>query len=338
MKKEFVFKRYNPQYKKQVIDLLDGLWHFDREEKLRYFKWKYEDNPFTDDVAGFIALDGEKVVAFRGYMVQPMRMGNMDFLNAQLADTVTDSNYRRMGLFRSITQFSINELEKDRRFGVSLNSSSGGPTLNGYLKLDWRPLSEREHLFRISFNGLVRRFIRRVRPFEEAEEKKSNLSFILSKENRPKEISSLPFDYSRISHSHTTEYYDWRMRNPHNKFVYAYLYRDEALTAYYILVDLGGGRYDIVDFNGTDKKSLRQLLDFFCRKTAPLYISLWTVGKTNVIYQNRSAFGFLPLNAVLRHLRNFKKPPFLVRGFNDRGVDIYEENAWNINKIIADEV
>lgn len=338
MNKDFLLKKYSSEYKDRVIELLDGLWHFDKEEKLRYFKWKFEDNPFTDDVVGFIALDGDKVVAFRGYMVQPMRFGNIKFLNAQLADTVTDPNYRRMGLFKAITQFSINELEKDHRFGTSLNSSSGGPTLGGYLKLDWKPLSEREHIFRMSMLGIIRKLTHRIKVFEESEKIKSDLKFVLSKENEPEQIASIPFEYNRISHDHVSKYYDWRLKNPHNKFVYAYLYCKENLIAYYVLNDLGKGRYDIIDFNGINDSSLKILLNYFCRKTSPLYVTLWTVGKNNVIYRNKSKFGFVPLNILLRHIKSFRKPPFLVRKFNDFEINMMDQTSWNLNKIIADEV
>ena len=135
MKKIFIFKKYSEEYKEQIIDLLEILWHFDRKKRILYFKWKFEDNPYSNEPLAFIALDGEKVVAFRGYMVQPMIFGNIQFLEASLADTVTHSDYRRMGLFKSLTNFSISEISKMNNIYISLNSSSGGPTLNGYLSL-----------------------------------------------------------------------------------------------------------------------------------------------------------------------------------------------------------
>ena len=73
MKKEFTYKKYSPEYKEQVLELLGNLWDFSDDMKHKYFKWKFEDNPYTDEVEGYIALDGDKVVAYRGCMIEPIR-------------------------------------------------------------------------------------------------------------------------------------------------------------------------------------------------------------------------------------------------------------------------
>lgn len=335
---KFKYQKYSSEYKDQVINLLDNLWHFDNNAKYEYFKWKYEENPFTQDVVGFIALDGDIVVAFRGYMVEPMQFEDRIFLNAQLADTVTHSGYRRMGLFKSITEYSINELNKDQKFGVSLNSSSGGPTLGGYLKLDWRPLSEREHLFRFTIKGLLDKLLHRKSYFSEYKEKQGELEFIINSENRASDIASIPYSPIRISHIHNEMYYRWRLKNPRNTYRFAYMYSNNCLKAYLILVDLGGGRYDLIDFNCFEVKDLKILLNKFCLKISPLFITIWTVGKHNAIYANRNAFKFWRINIILRHFKDFKKPPFLVRKFNDQNIDVFDPNMWDLYKITADEI
>lgn len=335
---DFKYQKFTPQYKGQVIGLLDNLWHFDNSEKYDYFKWKYEDNPYTDGVVGFIALDGETVVAFRGYMVEPMQFEDKVFLNAQLADTVTHKDYRRMGLFKSITQYSINELNKDQRFAVSLNSSSGGPTLGGYIKLGWRPLSEREHIFRFTFKGIIGKLYRKKSSFHDYYKKVGDFSIVINSENKASELASIPYDFYRISHSHSEDYYKWRLDNPRSVYRFAYLYSNNSLKAYMIFVDMGDGRYDLIDFNYYNIADLKKLLNVFCREESPVFITIWTVGKHNVIYSNRFSFNFYRINMVLRYLKNFRKPPFLIRLFNNQGMDLLNPDIWDLYKITADEI
>ena len=104
---EFTFRKYKEEDREQVIKLLKHLWKFSDNDKHKYFDWKYTQNPYTQTPMGFVALDKDKIVAFRGYMIQPMHYKENVFLNASLADTVTDPDYRRKGLFSKITEYSI---------------------------------------------------------------------------------------------------------------------------------------------------------------------------------------------------------------------------------------
>ena len=86
---EFIYRKYRIEDKNQVIDLLQHLWDYDASKRVRYFEWKFEQNPYTNDPLAYVAVDGDKVVAFRGYMVIPVQIDNRDYLCAVLADTVT---------------------------------------------------------------------------------------------------------------------------------------------------------------------------------------------------------------------------------------------------------
>jgi len=339
MNNDFTYKKFSSEYKEQVIRLLDNLWHFPDDEKYAYFKWKYEDNPYTETPEAYVALDGDKVVAFRGYMVQPMKVGDKIILNAQLADTVTHSEYRRRGLFKSITQFSIFEIERNPKIRVSLNSSSGGPTVGGYTQLGWKPLVSRGHLFRFTLCGVVSKLLKLTKKQISEPVYSKNSSLIITNELRADDIASIKYEYSKISHLHEAKFFRWRLKNPRNRFVYAYLYRNIKLAAYYVLADLGDGRYDIVDFNAENGEDLKTLLSFFCKKIKPLYVSLWTVGISNTLFQRKGNYGFVHIQPLLNKFDKFKKPPFLVRQFGeDAKTDFYNCASWDLYKIIADEI
>lgn len=335
---ELEYKKYSPEYKTRVIELLGYLWNFSYADREAYFKWKFEDNPYTDSVMGFMALDGDKVVAFRGYMVIPVAYRTRRYLNAVLADTVTHPDYRRRGIFQAITNYSILEIEKDERYLVSLNSSSGGPTLGGYLKLGWFALCEREHLFRFTVRGIWRK-LHKTGCEISLERTKNNLTYILTGENRPADIVTLKYEYDYLSHERTEEFYSWRFRNPHNRFLFAYLYDKCGELSAYVIFAVNGGRFDIVDFNCKEDKSLKLLLNWVGKEAHPFYISLWTVGKNNCIYRNRRAFGFLSLSFILNKFKKFRKPPFLAREFAKyESTAVHDIVYWDLYKLVADEI
>lgn len=347
MKKDFVFKKYSEEYKEQVIDLLETLWQFNREKRLAYFKWKFEDNPYTQEPMAFIALDGNKVVAFRGYMVQPMVFENLQFMEASLADTVTHSNYRRMGLFKSLTNFSISEISKMGNIYVSLNSSSGGPTLNGYLSLGWVPLIKREHLFKFSLIGILK-YLFRIKGLKESvytnkylKDGRIEITDVL----RAEDMVQIPYKKDKITHNRDLQYYSWRLKNPISKYIYCYKYKKSGeINAYIVLKEIRYGKYDLIDYNYLEKNSLKELLSVFTKKMSPFYILYWSVNPGSLLSREKYKFGFYSLNFILSKIKKFRKPPFLVRSFNSDSIDlnlytsIRDINQWNLFKIIGDEI
>lgn len=338
--KEFTYKKYSPEYKQQVLDLESSLWHFDDDKKLKYFKWKYEDNPYTDSPEAYIALDGDKVVAFRGYMVHQCKYFDKIFYIAVAGDMVTHPQYRRMGLFKNITEFSMNEIDKQGNISVLTNSSSGGPTSFGYLSLGWKPVCSRKHYFRFNLKGIVRSFFHKETVINEINEYKNNQRFVLSLTCKSKDMASVPFEYKQISHVHDETYYSYRYANPLAKYVFLYKYDNKnQLQAYIVLLSKSQNRYDLIDFNGSEK-DISQLLNWGDKKLMPKFILLWSVGRYNCIINNRLKFGFISLNFILDKLKKFVKSPFLVYKLNEKllNIDVTKTNNWQLYKIISDEI
>lgn len=335
---EFVYTKYRPKYKKQVIDLMQYLWNFERSLWKPYFEWKFEANPYSDEPLAFVALDGEKVVAFRGYMIIPVQIEERRYLCAVLADTVTHGDYQRKGLFSGVTKYSIQEIEKDNRFLISLNSSSGGKTLYGYLKLGWKPFCEREHLFRFTWSGIIRKFIAKSNDCNNRTT--SEDGFSISDVCNAEDIVAMPFFYNELTHQREEKLYQWRFLNPKETYKFAYSYDKQGhLISYVVMYKIAADKWDIIDFNTTDKKDLRKLLNWVCKCLKPLYILLWTVSKSNVLYKSYFQFGFVPFNKVLRLIKKFRKPPFLIREFNPIEHSIMDKPMkWNLFKLVADEI
>ena len=336
----FIYRKYRIEDKNQVVDLLQHLWDYDASKRLRYFEWKFEQNPYTIDPLAYVAVDGDKVVAFRGYMVIPVQIDNRDYLCAVLADTVTHPDYQRKGLFSGVTNYSIKEILKDERYLISLNSSSGGKTLKGYTKLEWVPFCEREHLFRFTWKGIINKIISISVPELQQETSSDEGKYLLSDTCDALSISSMPFKYTRLSHKRDYNLYKWRFYNPNATYKFAYSYDQSGeLRSYLILFKISDDKWDLIDFNTIDSKDLKALFKWTCRHLQPLFILLWTVSKTNIIYQSYSKFGFIPLNRILRLFKKFQKPPFLVREFNTLEHKIMDDpSKWDLYKLVADEI
>lgn len=345
---DFVFRKYKGEDKEQVLALLGAnLWHFPYKERLAYFNWKYEQNPYTDAPLGFVCLDGERIISFRGYMTQPISIAGKTFYSVASGDTVTDSDYRRKGVFERMTKYSLEELEKDSRIKVITNSSSGWPTSSGCQKLGWYPLTKRGHLFSFTWRSFVSKqcvptFSRHV---------KGDICIILSTECKAVEMgrlaqSNVPLDL--ISVFEDEKYISWRYANPHSQYFFAYCYRREELNAYLVLKRISGRKYDLVDSQYGEEKHLRLMLRKMHKWLNPLYIINWIVNQNNVINLHPSKFGFIDLNLILNRMSKFKKPPFLIRTTKVcqqerdwkiiEGKDMRNIANWSINKVIADEI
>ena len=344
---DFIFRKYKHEDKEQVLNLLgSALWHFPYEERLAYFNWKYEQNPYTEAPLGFVCMDGDKVIAFRGYMLQPISIKDRVYYNAALADTVTDSSYRRMGLFSRITKFSIEELEKDASIIASTNSSSGGPTLNGYLKLGWQPLAERKHLFSFSWRSLF--------PKKEISTEHSiyegKYRVCMSTDCRAMEMGLLA--QNKISKQYFSvhadeEYTKWRLSNPHSDFLFFYYYENDRLCAYAVVKQIGNRKYDVVDFQFEEEKQLSRLITSMHRWLHPLFILHWTINENAVINKSPRKFNFISLQFLLKRIAKFNVPPFLIRTVKSQqqeqdwiveGVDMRDNLNWDLHKIVADEI
>lgn len=341
MSEKFILKKYSSEYKEQVINLLQDLWLFDKRKRLDYFHWKFEDNPYVTEPLAFIVLDGKKVVAFKGYMVQPFVFHSYSFLAAAVGDTITHKNYRKRGLARSLTEYSVSEISKMDHILLCYNSSSGGPTLKGFLDLHWIPFFKRENFFRFSLTGFLKSLFNVKENSYIAINNTKDGIIEITNEMRPHDIICVPYDRNTITHERSYIYYSWRLRNPMSEYIYCYKYdKLGVLRAYIVLKKIQYRRFDIVDYNSFVEEDLEQLLSFFVRKTSPLYILYWTGNLNSVFYKENLKFKFLPVNLILREIKKFEKPPFLIYPLMRADIDIpiKDFRQWNLFKIIGDEI
>lgn len=125
----------------QLASLQQHLWEGQTDEQLKkIFRWKYpKDAPLKN---GFVAMDGGRLVAFRGFFINDYTDGNVVFPVAVFADAVTHPDYRGQGLFSKLTTFGYEYYQK-HKMGCILALSSGNNSSQGYIKLGWIPFARK---------------------------------------------------------------------------------------------------------------------------------------------------------------------------------------------------
>src|SRR6185295_243198 len=53
---EYEIVRYGPKHKSAIAELQTQLWSSDLGRNIRYLEWKYERNPFRDDIIIYLAF------------------------------------------------------------------------------------------------------------------------------------------------------------------------------------------------------------------------------------------------------------------------------------------
>jgi GNAT superfamily N-acetyltransferase len=70
-----------------------------------WFSWKYERNPYTDDVPVVVAERDEEIAAIRPYVPLPLRIGDRTVTAHQLVDLVVHPDHRRNGLMTDLSRW-----------------------------------------------------------------------------------------------------------------------------------------------------------------------------------------------------------------------------------------
>lgn len=119
-----------------ILDLLQRSLGGDGDPRYPdLFAWKHDLNHFGASPA-WVALDGDRVVAFRAFMRWEFVRGGRVLRAVRAVDTATDPGYQGRGLFRTLTTHA---LESVRAEGVDfVFNTPNSQSRPGYLKMGWR--------------------------------------------------------------------------------------------------------------------------------------------------------------------------------------------------------
>lgn len=335
-----VVTKYDVTFKQQVLDLLLPLWgHMSPEKRETYFKWKYLDNPWASDVLYFTAIDDakQKVVGVLGFLIVQYHLNGHPVNIATISDGVIHNEYRRQGIYDKLIRFGMDFVRENH--GVFFcNALSGNyPANQGLIKLGSIPVAEKKINYKTSLCG---RFKHPGKKY----------SFICAKEPRPEDMAGLCKKLRNenvLSLNKTKEYLAWRYNNPHSRYGFAYVYKDNTLVAFISYYMISGYRFFILDYAYTEPEIFRSLVKFLIKNEKCRMLQLWTISKNSRELNFLHTIGFRPYITLLRLLKKEIPSPVLVRpcipeykesDFMIDGMDVRNEFNWEFNLICTDGI
>lgn len=298
--------RYRPEFRPGVMALLRHLASSDAALNDAYFRWKHEENPYTDGPAVYVALAGGEVVGMRGFFGARWQLGESGATARWrcACDLVVDPAHRRAGLVRRIMDFALADLGEREPGQPVLNWSANPITYGASLRSGWRLVARYAPWSRPTARGRVALALaRRVRrwpiawrfadaatrlalhPGFDALERgwstrEPPAGITLVAEARPDAMAALVRQARSplVGHVRDATYYRWRFRNP--LCGYRFLYCDESGLRGFVVLQLARGA-DAADVNLVDwEAATPEVLDAMIAALVaiPGYdaLSIWT--------------------------------------------------------------
>jgi GNAT superfamily N-acetyltransferase len=145
VKDDYVIRRYEEGDLSGFLSLDRAVFRRHRDEG--WFRWKYVDNPYVDDIPVFVVEKDGEIVGARPFLAFRMRAGSKTVLALQPADTMVHPDHRRKGLFTRMTRHAVDHYyDGEPAFCFNFPNQRSRP---GYLKLGWQIVGDRETYYRI---------------------------------------------------------------------------------------------------------------------------------------------------------------------------------------------
>lgn len=101
-----------------------------------FFTWKHRASPFGAS-PGVVATDGDRIVGVRLFLRWELRQGDRVVRAVRAVDTATHPDYRRRGIFRTLTLDLLHRLEQEEGVDLVFNTPNAD-SRPGYLRMGWR--------------------------------------------------------------------------------------------------------------------------------------------------------------------------------------------------------
>lgn len=337
---------YHENYHKQVIDLLGLLWtNRDNELRDKVFCWKYLENPYCREPQFFLMLDGEKVVAVRGFFMNAYLLKEKVVYAGIPADAITHNDYRRKGLFEQLTHFAM-EHNAARNFPDFYLSLSSNPlSASGHKKAGFWLLGHWSEWYRFSPLGFFSGGGKNAAT--ESVRKYGKLKFKISSHFDANEMAGF-FSEGNYFGFHLLKdemFFSWRYRQPAFSYVFLEVKRENNLVGWASFFMISKGRAMMTDFRITDNKAFATGLKYFFKQ-----MGLWAVqtrvfpGKTEASVLLKE-LGFRNYRTMFKWLVKAEPEPVLVKPaallpsteqWQINGMLLSEPQNWNLHLIDAD--
>jgi len=205
-------RRYEPQDMGGVVDLLIGSLACPPDLAPALWRWKHEQNPFGPAPI-WVATDRDRVVAVRPFLAWEFEHGGRLVRAVRAVDTATHPDYRGRGLFRTLTERALADLQAgDVAFVFNTPNDQSRP---GYLRMGWKTVGRLPVQARFRSVASVAR-LARARVPAELESAASNddiaapASRVLSEAARFDAILASGRSHAGLATRRTSSYLSWR--------------------------------------------------------------------------------------------------------------------------------
>ncbi len=135
--KSLTVRHYRPEDEDAVIDLLK-MSLGESEVNLRtpeFWRWKHINNPFGPSYVRVSCDESGQIAGLRAFMQWGLKFGQRNVRAVRAVDTSTHPNFRRMGIFSTLTKKVVEDVTED---GVDLIFNTPNQlSMPGYLKMGW---------------------------------------------------------------------------------------------------------------------------------------------------------------------------------------------------------
>jgi GNAT superfamily N-acetyltransferase len=340
----------------QILDIMSSLWGKDLESRNEYFKWKYIDNPNAEAPLGIVALHKGRVVGFRGYFATrfeiPDKTKNLIVLVA--GDTCVHPDYRRRGL--SVLMGNLAMHTFSGTYKLFLNMTTTAPSLPGYLKMGFQPITEKVYLSQYNWRGFIRYLLTyNKRPSIEKGRITTGTfgQVILSDRPKPAEMATICVEEAscnqRIRLFKDETFFRWRFENPFKKYRFYYFRQNSGIKGY-VIIGLSPNRQRgyILDFADVDGESVIGILRHMIQNRHYDMLSIYHFSVPEELRKKLENVGFKE-SGLARRLEHKKmgELPVLIRpvmksytedDWEVEGIDIRKMKNWQMTEICSDSV
>lgn len=326
----YKIERYKNRHKEEVAELLTDLWGNNKKENILNFEYKYEKNPFDDEIYAVVALQNDKVVGFRGFVPSKWTMLGKDIWFLLVADANVHIEHRRKGLFQQMTLKAL-EIFQESKFIGYLNLTSNEFSFPGYLKLGWKKIYKKEY---IRFTDIFSFFFFMLR-IKQPKNKKYDIESANIVINDIDDALKLNSNSKSIQISEIKKLYTYKTLRMTYKCK-KYIENNENL-AYITIVEGENNRCTIVDFNYKSIDSFTKLIKELRKRY--YVVSIWeaSINKLEI----KKPF----ITRIIKRIEKQRKNHILYRpikkNYTDidlylEGVNLLDVNNWCFKQIIAE--
>ena len=346
---DYEIVQYQPDFRKDVVELQRQLWSPDPELNTAYLEWKHERNPYLQPPLIYLALYGKAVVGMRSMFGVRWEYGVPAKTVSGICpdDLVIASGHRNRGLVTKLMRAAFDDLEKKgHRYVYSL--SAGKITRLASLAMSWRSAGSVQpqhwHSRRAEYFQRIRKFAGKKNflwritdkfPYRHWGEGQENLHdlcapgrmrsrnfggpIVVEQGVRAGEMAELVSRIGhdgRIRHVRDHRYLSWRFRNPLHRYLFLY-WKEKDLEGYLVLQQYVSElspsmvRVNIVDWEATSQRVRAGLLRAATRLTPFADLNIWTATLGNGTKKLLRDVGFEPVQEAAS--MDQEQPCLLVR-------------------------